>query len=64
MFGAFEDGMLNEMGSSLLSTSLVARTDVYIYAAVRHRRVVLAENDADIIFQCVVLVQGRMILED
>ena len=46
VFGALEDGMLNEVGDALLGALLVAWADVDIYSGMRDDGVVAPEDDA------------------
>ena len=47
MFGAFEDGVLNEVGDALLGALLVARAYTDVDPGVGDDGVGLAEYDAD-----------------
>ena len=46
-FGAFEDGVLDEVGNALLTPLFVARADTDIYTGVGDDGVGLTEDDAD-----------------
>ena len=56
VFGAFEEGMLDEVGHPLVGTVLVAAADIYVDARPGHPRRDAAEHYADAVGQCVVFV--------
>ena len=56
--GALEDTMLDEMGDALLGRAFVARTNIDINSRMGDNGVVLAENDADAVGKCVIVIQG------
>ena len=56
--GALEDAMLDEMGDALLGRAFVARTNIDINSGMGDNGVVLAENDADAVGKCVIVIQG------